>query len=630
MECGHTVKKFLKITLFCGIWAVLCSCAHKQSLKKGPTPLPKATKPSPPALSLQKQLEKSMQALHQKAAAEGPHAVQFLATDLFLKANDLSIRGDAKAAAFLFRQIMLMLPSDEYIKKRYAMELVRTGELEKAKSHVRKLFEKTFKAQKPGNKKLGLILAGIYTSQGESKAAGKVYRKLLGREPGNAGFCIPLANLYRDQKDYQKAKTQLDRCEKQSQKKDRFLYHYHRGKLSMLQDKTKDALKEFSRALKDRPDYLPAAIIKGGLLEKIQRPKLAATVYEQFLKHVPNNRLVLAHLIRVVQNHFPLEEAIPHLEKLANLESDNLNLKWQLGMLYSKYKRWEEAKQTFREILLVAPESNRVLYSLGTLHQQSGEYEKAANYFSRVAEDSPLFSDSAIQTARALQRVGLRAPASLAPGQSSERRITDFVRQTSARHPQLAPELFVALANFHEFRGEVEKAIQILLELERQNTLEEDYQYYLATLYEKQNNYWASRQLMEKILAANPHHPHALNFLGYSLLETGDDLERGRSLVLKALSLEPNDGHIRDSLGWYYYKIGDYQKALKEIRQAYQLAPNDPIITKHLAMAYQKLNQYDKAKRHFEEALEYCRHQSERDQILQALAELPASKRSSP
>ena len=249
--------------------------------------------------------------------------------------------------------------------------------------------------------------------------------------------------------------------------------------------------------------------------------------------------------------------------------------------------------------------------------------------FPKFGKTVPLFSDSALQTARALQKMARRAPASQRPGsQSTERRITDFVRQTSAHHPRLAPQLFVTLANFHEFRGEIEKAIQILLELERQNTLEEEHLYYLATLYEKQNNYPASRRLIKKkSWRPIPNTPHALNFLGYSLLETGDDLERGRSLVLKALSLEPDDGHIRDSLGWYYYKIGDYQKALKEIRRAYQLAPNDPIITKHLAMAYRKLNQQDKARQYFEEALGYCRHQSERDLILQALAEMAGARR---
>ncbi len=597
------MKKLLRISLFCGIWPALYSCAHKN------LPLEAKKAKLPPA------------------ALEGPHAVQFLATDLFLKANDLSLRGDTKAAALLYHQIVLMLPHDEHVQKRYAMELVKTGELKKAKPYIQKLFEKNFKKRKPGHKKLGLILAGINTSLGESQAARKVYRKLLDREPGNPGLCIPLVDIDSDQKNYHQAKTQLDRCQTQSKAQDHFLYHYHRGKLYTLQGKTKDALLSFSRALKDRPNYLPAVIIKARLLEKAKRPKLAAAVYQQFLNHVPEHRLVLAHLIRIKQNHFPLEEIIPHLEKLANLESDNLNLKLQLGMLYSKYKRWEEAKQTFREILLVAPASNRVLYSLGILHQQSAEYEKAIHYFSKIEEGSPLFSDSAIQTARALQKASGRAPASQRPGgQGPEGRITDFVRQTSARHPQLAPELFVTLANFHEFRGEVEKAIQILLELERQNKLEEELQYYLATLYEKQNDYPASRRLIEKILKANPRHPHALNFLGYSLLHTGDDLERGRSLILKALALEPDDGHIRDSLGWYYYKTGDYQKALKEIAQAYQLAPGDAVITKHLAMVYQKLKQYDKARQHFEEALEYCRDQSEKNLILQALTELSASK----
>ncbi len=567
--------------VICALVLALGSCSSAtRTPEKGP--------PSPPTVV--QVSANTIREQYQKAAAVGPHAVQFLATDLFLKANDLSVRGEAKAAAFLFGQMVSILPGDDYLKRRYAVELVKTGDFKTARPLVQHMFQQALNQNGGEDKKLGLILAGIHTFRGEWDEARTVYRKLLKKYPGNSGLCIPLANLHQKQKNYRRAEAVLGQCQRQNQngESDRAIFPYHRGKLAFAQGKNQTALKHFSRALEQRPDFLPAVVAKTMVLTQQNRPQAAITAYRKFLKHTPNHPLVLAQLIQLIQKHSSLEDIIPYLEKLSNVESDDLNLKVQLGMLYTKYRHWEEAKRTFREILLAAPHSNRIHYNLGLIYQQTGEHQRAIDAFARIGPDSPLSYDSKIQTARALEQlVQRRSPASLGPPAQN-----------------------------------LERAIHILQQLQDRGKLEEGHQYYLATLYEQRADYRASRELIGKMLEKNPHNPHALNFLGYSLLETGEDLQRGHSLILQALALEPEDGHIRDSLGWYYYKVGDYQKALAEIRRAYQLVPKDAVITKHLAMAYRQLGQYNKAKQYFKEALEYCRSSSERKHILQALAEL--------
>ena len=49
---------------------------------------------------------------------------------------------------------------------------------------------------------------------------------------------------------------------------------------------------------------------------------------------------------------------------------------------------------------------------------------------------------------------------------------------------------------------------------------------------------------------------------------------------------EPNDGVIMDSLGWVYFKTGDYQKAITYLEKASELNPSNAIITDHLGDAY--------------------------------------------
>ncbi len=67
--------------------------------------------------------------------------------------------------------------------------------------------------------------------------------------------------------------------------------------------------------------------------------------------------------------------------------------------------------------------------------------------------------------------------------------------------------------------------------------------------------------------------------------------------------MKPNMGYITDSLGWVYYQLGEYEKAVAELEKANQLTPDDSTITEHLADSYSKLNQIEKALSFYEKAL---------------------------
>ena len=93
-----------------------------------------------------------------------------------------------------------------------------------------------------------------------------------------------------------------------------------------------------------------------------------------------------------------------------------------------------------------------------------------------------------------------------------------------------------------------------------------------------------------------------------------------------AIKLRPEDGYIRDSLGWYYFKVGDYNKALKEIKKAWEKEKTDVTITLHLALIYQKQKNISMAEKYFAEALKNCKLESEKAQVQQAMAGLEEQK----
>jgi tetratricopeptide (TPR) repeat protein len=191
-------------------------------------------------------------------------------------------------------------------------------------------------------------------------------------------------------------------------------------------------------------------------------------------------------------------------------------------------------------------------------------------------------------------------------------------------------EFQMMLATYFEGLKDYSRAIASIEKVRHQGDYSEGHDYYLASLYEKVDDFRKARNIVQEILDKNPKNAHALNFLGYSMLENDEDLKKAYSLIRKAIELKPNDGYIRDSLGWYYYKTGQVDKALKELTRAFELVESDVVIAKHLAIIYRDLKKYDKAKKFFVEALKNCKLESERRDVLKELGglqeeRLPAS-----
>ncbi|MCP5366145.1 MAG: tetratricopeptide repeat protein [Hyphomicrobiales bacterium] len=99
-----------------------------------------------------------------------------------------------------------------------------------------------------------------------------------------------------------------------------------------------------------------------------------------------------------------------------------------------------------------------------------------------------------------------------------------------------------------------------------------------------------------KALEFEPEQPLILNYLGYSWIEKGKNLDQAQEMIRKAVSLRPNDGYIVDSLGWVLYQLGDWDGAVRELERAVELRPEDPVINDHLGDAYWRVGRQNEAR----------------------------------
>jgi tetratricopeptide (TPR) repeat protein len=115
-----------------------------------------------------------------------------------------------------------------------------------------------------------------------------------------------------------------------------------------------------------------------------------------------------------------------------------------------------------------------------------------------------------------------------------------------------------------------------------------------------------------KALELSPGQPFVLNYLGYSWVENGKNLDRARKMIETAVEKRPRDGYIVDSLGWVLYQLGDIDSAVKHLERAVVLRPEDPTINDHLGDVYWKVGRRNEARFQWERALAL---EPENDQI---------------
>jgi tetratricopeptide (TPR) repeat protein len=94
-----------------------------------------------------------------------------------------------------------------------------------------------------------------------------------------------------------------------------------------------------------------------------------------------------------------------------------------------------------------------------------------------------------------------------------------------------------------------------------------------------------------------------LNYLGYSWVDMGMNLDEARDMLDRAVALRPDDGFIVDSVGWVHYRLGEYPQAVESLERAVELEPGDPVINDHLGDAYWRVGREREARYQWQRAL---------------------------
>ena len=156
------------------------------------------------------------------------------------------------------------------------------------------------------------------------------------------------------------------------------------------------------------------------------------------------------------------------------------------------------------------------------------------------------------------------------------------------------------LATIYKNSKKYEKAIElyttIMSVVEKDSLNHADLLYRRGGSFERLGEYEKSDKDLLEALKIIPNNSYVLNYLAYSWLERGQNINKAILMLEKAYKENENDPYIIDSVGWGYFLVGKYNDAEKYMRRAIELMPNDPIVNDHYGDILWRLNRKIQAK----------------------------------
>ena len=247
--------------------------------------------------------------------------------------------------------------------------------------------------------------------------------------------------------------------------------------------------------------------------------------------------------------------------------------------LYFSGNDTEMALANVRLSLYLDPAPERPRIFLGQIEEELKNNDAADAAWAAVAPDSPYYSEATLRRVWAL-RAQDRLPDAL-----------NLVDQVLARQPD-ALSFVIEKADILHAQDKDAEALSVLDgRIKRAGDTDFTWQarFLQAMIYDGLNQWPQAETAIKQAQTLAPDRPEVLNFLGYGWINQGQHIQEGMDLVRRALQLQPKSGAVIDSLGWGYYKLGQYDEALGFIEEAVQLDPSDAEVNDHLGDIYKAM-----------------------------------------
>jgi tetratricopeptide (TPR) repeat protein len=346
----------------------------------------------------------------------------------------------------------------------------------------------------------------------------------------------------------------------------------HGGHIAMAAGDTDEGLKRLRQAFERDRDAIRIVEAYVRALAQSGKADEAVTILEDFLARFPDNALAHATLAQVRAGGTVSESVRTPSQGVAEVLTG-------LGAAIGQEGGLELSALYLRAGLMLEPDmaGGLAALTLANVLDSNGLGEDAIAVLEKIDNDAPFRPLGMLRAAIALDRIDRTEDAERAFKESISRDPDDIQTYIAYGNMLRGRERFVDASNVYS------EAVKRIGTPARPNwTL-----FYFRGITHERSKQWDKAEAdFKTALELYPEQPLVLNYLGYSWVDMGLNLEPALDMIRKAVELRPNDGYIVDSLGWAYYRLGRFDDAASELERAVSLRPDDPIINDHLGDAY--------------------------------------------
>ena len=485
----------------------------------------------------------------------------FTKSGIYLAARLADSEQDADTATTLLSKVLSDDPDNDAVQQRLLFQALTAGRIDIAVHTSGQLV-----LRHPGHGMAHLVLATDAARQGNWPLVEAELNKIT---DGPTSFVAPLLRAWAAaaQGRADDALALLDVVD--SQKRLNQLSSVHRALVLDVTGRTYDAKSFYAKVLKDGNAPLRFVELYGNFLSRTNQ--------------VDNARELYTKTLEVVPDYDPIATALADLKGPApapQIDSGGRGMAealFNIGSALAQEQSRDLSVVYLRLASAIAPRSDLITLTLGDVLMRIGRDGEGQALMDSIKSSSPYYLQAQMNVASAL--------AVADKFQESENRLT--------RLAKLAPESaqpYIALGDQLRSREQYARAVEAYDAAFTRipEPTKRHWRIYFArgSCLERLDRWREAQSDLELALALSPDEPSVLNYLGYSWLDRGLELDKARTLIERAAQLQPNDGYIIDSLGWAYFQSGDLKRAVVAMERAVQLKPQDATINEHLGDVY--------------------------------------------
>lgn len=326
--------------------------------------------------------------------------------------------------------------------------------------------------------------------------------------------------------------------------------------------------KELATINKLNPNWETSTLFIGSI-QFDEDPMKAIETYQKFVKNNPKSNTVRLELAKALVQTEQYTAAKKHFEKLVNSPLASAEISFTVALLALETGDDIMAEQFLNQSLeRKYYNPDQVNMYLARIYAQRQNIDKVINLIEKIST-GPLFVDSRIFAAQAI-RV-----------EKGIDQAVEYLDQFKSLDRQEKLKFLQLKTSFWYNDNQYQKAINLMLSEEEKYSDSAEFYFDFGLLYEKNKDFDSMEANLKKAISLKPDYAIAYNALGYSYADRNVKLDDAKKYIEIALSIEPQNHYILDSMGWVHFRLGNYDIAYEFITKAYAIQ-EDPEIAAHL------------------------------------------------